>query len=161
HYDGATKTFSVVWENLEHPFGSPFTSVEVADVDGDGVLDVVAGGSRAHTGADGVFIHVYDYATQLEKWHSFQLGSYWSGITSLAVEHAGGGAPDTLALGEGTLSAFDGVTKAPLQITPGTFRVLRPAPFAGGRSACLGDPAGTVSRFDRGPSTYALGQAYP
>ncbi len=101
-FDGGSGELVLVWENPEHPFGSPFTSVEIADADGDGALDVVAGGSRAHTGAEGVFIHLYDYATKALKWRSFQLGSYWSAIRDVVVQTAGGGHPDILAIDEGS-----------------------------------------------------------
>ena len=159
-FDAGLNAFTLVWENPEHPFGSPFTSVEIADADGDGGLDVVAGGSRAHTGADGVFIHLYDYATQELKWRSFQLGSYWSAIRDVVVETAGGGHPDILAIDEGSLYGFDGVTKESLQITPGSFSALRPDPFAAGRSVILGDMDGNLSRYDRGATKYVPGDAW-
>ena len=159
-FDGATNAFTLVWENPDHPFGSPFLSVEIADVDQDGQLEVVAGGSRAHTGAAGVFVYVYDYATGALEWNSFQLGSYWSAVRDVVVETAGGGHPDIVAIDDGSLYAFDGVTKEALQITPGSFTVLRPDPYAAGRALLLGDASGVVTRFARGATQYDPGVAY-
>lgn len=81
-------TFTLIWTNASRPFGAPFHSVEVADVDGDGKLEVIGGGGRAHTGASGVFIYAYDLATGQEKWRTLQVGTYWSRITGLSITDA-------------------------------------------------------------------------
>lgn len=81
----ASNEFALVWTNATRPPGAPFHSVDAADIDGDGDLEVLGGGGREHTGAEGVFIYAYDVATQAEQWHTLQLGDYWSSVSDLAV----------------------------------------------------------------------------
>lgn len=52
------------------PDGLAFRSLQIADVDGDGTLEVVAGMERQHTGAPGVYVDVYDAATGALEWRS-------------------------------------------------------------------------------------------
>lgn len=70
-YDGAS-TFQRVWTNTTRPSGAPFHSVEVADVDGDGHLDILAGVGYAHSGQQGSFVYAYDGRTGAEKWRTQQ-----------------------------------------------------------------------------------------
>lgn len=72
-YDGAS-TFQRVWTNSTRPRGAPFHSVELADVDGDGHLDVLAGVGWAHTGQEGTYVYAYDGVTGAEKWRTLHLG---------------------------------------------------------------------------------------
>jgi MYXO-CTERM domain-containing protein len=55
-----------------------FRSMDVADVDGDGALEVVAAASAETTGAEGQYVYVFDAATGAQKWRSPQLGAAWS-----------------------------------------------------------------------------------
>jgi len=148
-FHGSSGSFTSAWTNATLPQEAPFHSVEVADVDLDGALEVVAGGGRADSGADGVFLYVYDLATGEEDWHSFQLGDYWSKVTEVAVLADGGGHPNILAMVDsGSIYVFDGVTREPLQILVGSFTSLelgRGTP----RSFLAGDDSGTVTRFEK------------
>jgi hypothetical protein len=154
HFDGASNTFTQIWSTPTPSDTSPIESVEVADVDGDGGLDVIAGGSNS-----GAVVYVYDYATGALKWNTFVLGGP---VRDVAVESAGGGHPDLLAIVDGgDLYAFDGTTHEALQITPGNFTVMRPGADSGVRSVYVGDTAGHVYRYDRGPDKYELAATYP
>lgn len=82
-FDGAK--FTLKASNPSKPDGAPFYSVDAVDINGDGKIEIVAGGGREHTGALGVFIYVYDYPSMTEQWHSMQMGGYWSGITGLKI----------------------------------------------------------------------------
>ena len=155
-FDGPTNTFSQRWTNSEKPSGLPFHSVEVADLDADGELEVVAGGGREHTGAEGVFVYVFSLATGLREWRTFQLGDYWSKITGVAVLESGGGHPDLVAMvGDGSLYVFDGVTQAPRQVIAGAFTTLGAA-SAAGRAFLVGTTAGVLQRYERTTGNFAL-----
>jgi hypothetical protein len=153
-FDGASNAFTQIWSTPTPSDISPIESVEVADSDGDGGLDVIAGGSNS-----GGVVYVYDYATGALKWNTFILGGP---VRDVAVESAGGGHPDLLAIrDDGELYAFDGVTHEALQITPGPFTAMRPSPDSGVRSVFVGDTSGSVYRYDRGPDKYELAATYP
>ncbi len=148
-FDGRDNGLSRAWTNATQPDGAPFYSVEIADVDLDGTLEVVAGGGREHTGADGVFLYVYDLATGEEDWHSFQLGEYWSAVTGVAVLAYGDGHPDLVAMVDsGAIYVFDGVTREALQVLFGSFTSLEPGHRAP-RSFLAGDASGAVTRFEK------------
>jgi WD40 repeat protein len=160
-FDGPTHTFSERWTNVERPDGSPFYSVEVADLDADGNLEVIAGGGRAHTGADGVFVYVFDLATGLREWRTFQLGSTWSAITAVAVLEDGAGHPDLVAMvDDSSIYVFDGVTRTPLQIIDGAFTALGPGSSPAGRSFLAGTAGGVLQRYDRAGSSYGLAASH-
>ena len=154
-FHGSSGSFTTAWTNATLPQGSPFYSVEVADVDLDGALEVVAGGGRAGTTGDGVFLYVYDLATGEEEWHSFQLGDYWFNVTRVAMVTGGGGHPDILAMVDsGSIYVFDGVTREPLQILFGSFTALQ-ARTGTPRNFLAGDGSGTVTRFEKQLDGYA------
>lgn len=107
-------TFTLIWTNATRPSGAPFHSVDVADVDGDGKPEVIGGGGRAHTGASGVFIYAYDLATGQEKWHTLQVGGFWSRITDLEIADIDGdGAVEVLGMvAGGDIYVFSGTDQA-------------------------------------------------
>ena len=160
-FDGATGTFSERWTNVERPDGSPFHSVEVADLDSDGSLEVIAGGGREHTGAEGVFVYVFDLATGLREWRTFQLGSYWSHVAAVKVVREGGGHPDLVAMvDDESIYVFDGVTRTPIQIISGTFTVLGDASAPAARSFLAGTTTGALQRYERIGSAYGLTSSF-
>jgi hypothetical protein len=154
-YDFApTNTFTLRWTNATRPSGAPFYSVDVADVDADGVLEVVGGVGKAHTGSIGTFVYVYSFATGAEEWHTFALTTGWLPIDGLAVLTAGGGVADIVAMvGGETLNFFTG-TGAVQAIVPGTFRFLGPDPAAPGRFFLTGDAGGAVRQYQKVGSAY-------
>jgi FG-GAP-like repeat len=148
----AANDFTLMWTNQEWPSGSPFSSVEVADIDGDGLVEVVGGGSREHTGADGVFIYAYDGVTGEEKWRTLQMGDYWSSITDLVVADIDAdGAVEVAGLVEGgDIYVFDGATGALDAIIEAQGTTLTTTSTTGGLDLLVGDAAGRLSvrRFD-------------
>lgn len=110
----ASNEFALVWTNATRPSSAPFYSVDVADIDGDGDLEVLGGGGRASTGAEGVYIYAYDVATQAEQWHTLQLGDYWSSVSDLEVADTDAdGDLDFVGLIEGgDVYVFDGASHA-------------------------------------------------
>lgn len=91
--------FTRVWRNATRPVGAPFLSVEVADVDGDGKLEVLGGVGAAHSGNQGLFVYAYDMQTGQEKWHTLHLGSPITNL--LARDLTGDGRPEVVAQVDG------------------------------------------------------------
>ena len=70
YYDGfvVIQDSQVIGERRTPSYsGNSFTAIAIGDVDGDGATDIVAGQGRAHTGADGAHIVVFEGATALES----------------------------------------------------------------------------------------------
>jgi len=106
--------FTLTWTNATRPYGQPFYGVEVADIDGDGTLEVLGSGGREHTGATGVFIYAYDAVTHGEKFHTLQIGPYWSTVSGLVVAQLDDDPALEFAglIDGGGVYVFDGVTRA-------------------------------------------------
>jgi len=102
-----------VWINATEPDSVAFYSVEIADVDSDGALEVIGGSGRESTGAEGVFLYVYDLETGAEEWHSLQMGEFWDEIPYVeVVDIDRDGALEMLAMtSTGDVYVFDGATK--------------------------------------------------
>lgn len=102
-----------LWRNLSEPASSPFTAVALADVDGDGVPEVLAGNRVDSTGSAGRFIYAYDTVSGAEKWR-LQVGPWdWSPVRGLEVlDLDGNGSRELVVMvpGLGTL-VYDGVTR--------------------------------------------------
>lgn len=65
--------------------GSPIYSVMIADIDSDGDMEILAGGGKEHTGANGVYVYVIDGAT-LSLTNTFpSLGNTWSDLWNIAL----------------------------------------------------------------------------
>jgi hypothetical protein len=123
--------------------------VDVADVDGDGDLEVVAGGGRAHTGAAGVFIYAYDVATRAEQWHTLQVGDYWSAVTDLVIADtdADGAIEVAGMVDRGDVYVFGGAKgtlEAIIDTQGASLTTLDPGPAGAGVRLLLGDTAGRM-----------------
>jgi hypothetical protein len=153
----AAGAFTVAWTNATRPSGSPFFTVDVADVDADGVLEVVGSVGRAHTGSPGTFLYVYSLATGAEEWHSFALTTGWLPADGLAVLTGGGGVADIVVMvGGETLNIFSG-TGTPQAIIPGPFRYLAPMASATPRQFVIGGDGGDIRVYERQGSGYGVG----
>lgn len=78
--------------------GSPLNVLDAADLTGDGIPEVVAGNSVAHSGASGVFIYVLDPTTGAEIWRSAALASGFGSVTDILVSDVGAPGPDIIAV---------------------------------------------------------------
>lgn len=154
-YDfSATNQFTLSWSNATQPDGAPFYTVDAADVDGDGQMEIIGGGGRSHTGALGVFFYVYDWTTAAEEWHSFQIGDYWDSITGLSVEDIDSdGIREIAGLSSGTgdVYIFEGQSKAVEAILPGSYQSLSPIALGTGDALVLSDGNLVSVIQDQGP----------
>jgi hypothetical protein len=153
----ASNKFTRVWSNATRPVGAPFHSVDVADIDGDGDLEVLGGGGREHTGAQGVYIYAYDVRTHAEQWHTLQLGDYWSSVTDLAVADTDGdGDLDVAGMVEGgDVYVFDGASHVLDAIVPvegASFGILK---TGGAPQLMVGSASGHLVRYAFDGTGYA------
>jgi hypothetical protein len=84
--DGLTRTVEHEW-----PFdsGSPLQTLDVADLDGDGRLDVLAANSVAHSGSPGTFLYAINPRTGATIWKSQSLGYYPSTVYATDIGSTG------------------------------------------------------------------------
>lgn len=109
----SSNAFTLQWTNTSCISGSPFTFVEVADLDNNGIPEVITGNSVASTGTAGVCIYIYDYPSPQNPWRSLRLAPAFEALTGLVVEDLdGNGSKEIAALvSTGYLYTFDGPTR--------------------------------------------------
>lgn len=109
----SSNNFTLKWNNPVRPTGSPFNFVEVADLDGNGTPEIIAGNTVAHTGSEGVFVYIFDYPSTAAPWRSVKMASGFSSVAGLVVADLdGNGSKDIAALvANGDLYTFDGPTR--------------------------------------------------
>jgi hypothetical protein len=155
-FSGATNTFTLKWTNTVRPSGAPFYTVEVADVDADGQLEVVGGVGKAHTGQQGTYVYVYSYPGGGEEWHTFTLTTSWVAINGLAVLTQGGGVADIVAMVDGeSLNVFNGLGQ-PQAIVNGAFHFLGPDAPSASRSFLLGTGFGELRQYQKQGPGYGV-----
>lgn len=113
-YDGAIYVLDGQTKQIQNSYlyddGAPMRSVAIADVDNDGHNEIIAGGSRAHSGAPGVYTYILDGTTGAVKWKSINLGGYWSGVSELEVGNIDNDAAQEIIAVNDSLFVFDGIT---------------------------------------------------
>ncbi len=85
-YNFDSGVFTLKWVTPNQPVGAPYSQVEVADVDGDGDMEIIAGNDSAHSASSGTHLEILDYPSGAQLWRSFHLGGYWHGVSSLRVQ---------------------------------------------------------------------------
>lgn len=147
-YDYAGGAFTLQWSNpTPLPVGAPFQSVAFADLDLDGNLEVIGGGSKESGFGAGTFVYVFDYLTRVEEWHSVQMGGTNSKITEVAVADTDlDGFPEILGMVEaGSVYVYEGASKVLEAIISGrntTMSVMVSGPH---RYLLLGDNSGFLT----------------
>ena len=130
----SSNTFTLKWTNISQPDGSPFNFVDVADLDGNGTAEIIAGNTVAHTGSPGVYVYIFDYPANTTPWHSVNLASGFSAVNGLVVRDLdGNGSKEIAALvgSNGDLYTFDGPTRQLRSLVQSTGRTMlssRPSP---------------------------------
>jgi outer membrane protein assembly factor BamB len=141
----AANEFSLVWTNLVQPAGE-FTSVEVADVDGDGEVEVLGGGSLEEGSSPGVFIYAHDAETGARKWRR-RLPDAIGPVTHMVVADTDGdGAVEVAGLATGgNVYILDGATRALEAVIQAEGTALTSVPTSSGVDLVLGDASGRMS----------------
>jgi FG-GAP-like repeat len=169
-YDGILEAYSLssnelalVWTTQVRDDLSEFRSVEVADIDGDGVVEVLGGTNGDFSGDGGAFVRVYDATTGAEKDPLALEGSFLAAIDLVVGDTDGDGAVEVAALELlGNVRVFDGASRALEATIEAQGTSLSASATAGGMDLFVGDSNGRLSvrRFDG--SDYAeVGGAAP
>ena len=147
----ASNEFTRVWTNQVPADLSEFASVEVADIDGDGAVEVLGGSSGDFSGKGGAFVRVYDAVTGAEKDALALEGSFSAAIGLVVGDTDGDGAVEVAALAQGgSVHVFDGTSRTLEAIIEAEGTSLAGATTADGFDLFVGDVTGRVSirRFD-------------
>jgi hypothetical protein len=151
----APAQFDLVWKNTTRPWGSPFGSVEVADLDGDGIAEILGGNRIGHSGSEGTFIYAYDVQTGAQKWRVpiTPVPDFYD-VTSLVVSNFGvSGRPKAVVLTRNFgLFVVDGVTKT---ASPGFHANATWIGLLGSKLA-VGDGDGEIATYRLRQGAFAL-----
>lgn len=92
--------------------GEGIDALEIADVDGDGQMEVIAATHRETTGASGAHLYVFDAATGAWEWNSVPLGTTWAALPLLRIANTDSDAALEMIVAEtgGAFWVFDGAT---------------------------------------------------
>ncbi len=133
--------------------GASIRGMQLADVDGDGALEVVASVGIEHTGALGAFVYVYDAATGALEWQSPALSGSWQQLSLLRVANVDADAAQEIVvadLGVG-LWIIDAATRT-VQLTTADLDItaLETADLNGDRRSevIIGTAAGALKVLD-------------
>ncbi|HEV2842065.1 MAG TPA: FG-GAP-like repeat-containing protein [Chthoniobacterales bacterium] len=131
----SSNTFTRKWTNTTRPLSSPFTFVEVADLDGNGTPEIIAGNTVTSTGSPGVKLYIYDYPSGINPWSSL-LATSFREMTGLVVEDLDGDGTREIAalVSTGDLYTFDGLTRELENVVP----------QSGGRILSRRSPSGLI-----------------
>jgi hypothetical protein len=117
-------SLELFWTNEDPPDGMSFQTLEVADLDGNGTNEIVAGSRLEHSGGAGYFVHVFDLATRQEVRRSAAPATGFGAFTRVeVVDSDGDGSLEILGLaGNRGLRIHDGTTLA--QEAAGSYAVV-------------------------------------
>ena len=104
-------TFSELWSNSAGPSNSSFSFVEVADLDGNGTPEIIAGTAPRYQ-STGRFLYIYDYPSTTNPWRSPQMGTGFDFVSRLVVADLDqdGGKEIAALVSNGDMYTFDGQT---------------------------------------------------
>jgi hypothetical protein len=109
----SSNAFTRIWANATHSSASPFYSVEVADLDGNGTQEIIGGnGGSTSAGPPSTNLLIFDYPATT-AWTSANLGNGYGAITGLVVGDLDGKPGKEIAAfaSNGYLYAFDGPSR--------------------------------------------------
>jgi hypothetical protein len=148
-YDG--QSHQEQWQ-VSIPDGLTFGSMDLADADNDGALEVVAGVNVEHTGAPGVYVYVFNAATGALKWRSPSLSAGFVNLPLLRVANLDGDPQPEIIVGatDGAVYVLDAVLQTTLHLGfHGVTALDTPDRDADGRAEIvIGTSAGYVRVLD-------------
>ena len=142
-----SNTFTRKWTNTTRPDGSPFNFVEVTDLDGNGTPEIIGANTVAHTGSEGVYVYIYDYASNAAPWRSVNMASGFSLVSGLVVQDLNNNGSKEIAalVGSGDLYTFDGPSRQLRNLRQSTgFTLLS---NRAGTSGLIGGDSARVGHF--------------
>lgn len=162
-YDYAAGVFTRQWTNGTLPPGTSFRSIEAADLDLDGDVEIIGGVRLLHSGAAGVRLYAYDYPSGVESWRSLVLGTQGSQVLQLRVgDTDGDGYPNIVALMElDSIYVFDGRTKALQAIFFGDYSAVNLAKGPGAQAILAGTGSGELEVISYVGSSYVSAGKLP
>ena len=121
----SSNAFTLKWTNTTRPEGSPFYFVELADLDDDGTVEIIAANGVEHTGSEGVYVYIFDLDAPAKSWRSVNMAGGFRAATGLVVDDLDGNGTEEIAalVSTGDLYTFDGPTRelrSLVQATGGT-----------------------------------------
>ena len=143
-----SNNFSLIWTSGALPtYGSSFYSVDAADVDNDGAMEIVGGSG------DGL-LHIYSYATGTEKWHTLYMRGT---VTSVGIADLNGDGTQEIVgmVGSGDVYVFDGPSRQLETILFGPFTSMRVQKVGGIPSIVLGNSSGELMIYRYSAGTYS------
>lgn len=147
--------------------GSLFVSVDVADIDQDGRLELICarGKGAGPVGEEGLFLAVYDLENFTLEWVSPRLGTYYSTeVPQVRIGDVDGDLePEIVLVARRTGDAwiFDG--DGGFSVLPGIFtavEIVEPSLAGGAPRLLLGDENGNVNVFQYEEGAYVLQYAH-
>ncbi len=153
----APHTFTRVFSNQSHPLFGMFDAADVADLDGNGSLEVVASTRSLSSN-----VWVYEFLSGAVSWQSPPNEMLDNPTDVQLVDANGSGGPEIIALcSDGDLRIYDGATKDLEARLNGPFAAMNIRPRPGlAPEIWVGDATGKVRSFRWDGATYApLGSA--
>ncbi len=117
-------SFSLQWSRGTGNFLSMISCVDAYDVDGDGTMEIIAGGGSATNGRDDSALYIYDYASKAEEWRSPPITPRTQSLKVADLDNKPG--PEIFALMDTTdLYILDAATRELRGYIPGPFEVMQ------------------------------------
>ena len=137
--------------------GSPLYALALDDIDGDGEIEIIAGGGVEHTGSPGAFVYVIDGASGEVEWKEL-IGTGWNDVFALATGDLNGDGSPEIVVSRDFIYVIDGVTHAMRQSPLGGYRGLEIGDLDnnGIREIWAGTSAGSLVEIDNTTLTQTI-----